>query len=149
MSQKNQGGIKFNGKAAVIDMLKVADPEFRSRLIDGVSRLDPQMGKELQSGVFQFSDLMKMEVKDLQALLSKTHFEVLEIAARGASEPLLRKIQAALSTRMGEDLEESIVRGAKKKRSEVMKAQQMICDLALDMEQRGTIRLQRENDQWV
>lgn len=46
LSKENM--IRVNGRAQVLDLLRVADPVFRETLLRGIERRDPRLARELR-----------------------------------------------------------------------------------------------------
>jgi len=147
MSSKN--GIRIDGKAEAIALLKNSDPAFREKLLQGIRERDPQLAEELSQNFFSFDDIEQLETRDLQKLLMQIPDQMLALALRGMDENFLGKILNSLSQRKAEDIHDYLVNGPRQRMSDVTNARQQIGQIAQMMNEQGQIVIDRSGDSWV
>ncbi len=138
--------ISPKGVEAVVQMLKKMNHEQRERLLQHISGQNPPLFELIQKQLFTFRDLEKLEVKAIQLLLAVTPKEVLVKALKPCSVALKQKMLSAVSTRVREMIEDDIQRLGLIKLSEVEKAQEFICQKALELEKAGKIIIPGKTD---
>ena len=52
--EQEEGGIRVDGFQQIVDMLKVADPEFRQSLMKRLAAADPKLAKSLKENLSDF-----------------------------------------------------------------------------------------------
>lgn len=102
-------GVARSAPDRVADILNMADETTSRYVIDEISKLDPELGGAVRSGLFLFSDLPTLPDAVIQRILREVDLRKdVAYALYGAEADVTVKIFTNISRRNAEDLQEQI-----------------------------------------
>ncbi|HEU0257112.1 MAG TPA: flagellar motor switch protein FliG [Microbacteriaceae bacterium] len=117
------------GVQPLVDIINRSSVASENALLDALGRRDPELAEEVRSRMLTFSDIVKLEARDVQQVLRGIDTAVLALAMKGAPETVQETIRANISERNRAALDEEMeVMGAQRlskvedARSEVVRA---------------------------
>ena len=129
------------GIPGVLEILRTLDPGSRETLLRNLAEKDPQLVETLKSQLFTFESLVKISPRSLQRLLRRVPEATLALALRDTPNSLRAVLYSHLSKRQGEEIQETLLTGPKRPKSEVLRARHSILELAHQLEESGEIHL--------
>lgn len=136
------GGVK-----PLVEIINRSDRTTERSILDGLSKLSPELANEIRSQMFMFEDIVGIEDRSLQLVLRQVDGKELATALKGVREDVRDKVIHNLSERAAEDLVEEIqVLGAVRLRT-VEEAQAKVIKVIRSMEESGQIVLRRGDDE--
>src|SRR5690606_11254007 len=133
-------------KVATIDGLKRAadlvsrlDGEIGEKLLDSIDRTNEGLALAIKRSMFTFEDLLKVDNRDLQAVLKEVSSEQLRLALKSASPEMRDHVLGAMSRRAAEMLLDDLESMGPIKLSMVEDAQGQIVEVALQLQGDGKI----------
>lgn len=93
---------------ASAEILSQLTTEVSKRILDAITKQDPELGRRVAEALFTFDDLVRVEDKDLQRLLGKINQSDLKVALRKCPEAITDKVFKNMSERVGTALKEEI-----------------------------------------
>ena len=127
----------------VAQMLNVSDPSLTKSILERLNKESPQIANEIQSLMFVFEDLVKIDGKGMQKVLAEVDKADLTLALRAAPPEIKTKLLDNLSSRAKEAIMEEMELMGPKPLSEIEAAQKRILQLVRGMEERGEIQVNR------
>ncbi len=127
----------------VAQMLNVCDPSLTKSILERLNKDSPQLANEIQSLMFVFEDLVKVDTKGIQKILAEVDKGDLTLSLRAAPPDIRGKLLDNLSTRAREAIQEEMELMGPKPLSEIEAAQKRILQLVRGMEERGEIVVNR------
>jgi len=121
---------KFDGVAAVAEMLNQMDPADRQRLLADVAKRDPSLATKIEDQLFTFESIASLDDPSVQLLLRNVQPSVLALALRSAPDKLNATIFRNLSIRTADALREEMDNSPARKISDVHAAQAAIVKVA-------------------
>jgi flagellar motor switch protein FliG len=121
------------------DLLRNLERDDRKEILDALLAKDPEAAEKVKKLIYLFEDLLRIENRSLQALLSEVDVKTLARALRGASDQFKQKILANLSTRAGETLNEESALLTTVPASTVREAQAAIVDIMQRLDKDGKL----------
>ncbi len=84
----------------LVNLLQKFEREERLRLIDVLNESDPELAKQIDDLLYDFTDLMRIEDRSVQKILSQLEQRTVALAIKTASEDLMQKVMKNLSERV-------------------------------------------------
>lgn len=137
---------KLDGFQSAIEMLQGLDLESQKKLIDQISKKDPEMAEKLKGHLVSFEDLKYLTTTMVMRLLKEIRIEDLGLALRASSKELIEHFSTMLSQNMRRDLEDSL-RGKPRALSEVLDTQKKIIQVVLALRDKGEIVISKDKSQ--
>ena len=135
------GGVK---RAA--DILTQAGRDTGRAVLDALQAGTPDLAGAIESHLFVFDDLAKLQPRALSRVLSSADQTVLARAMRGCDAALAEKIMGAVSERVAQALAEEIENTGPLRVSDVEDAQRTVVEATLALAESGEIALGAEAD---
>lgn len=85
---------------SLIGILQSVEREERLRLMESLTQHDPQLAAQLDNSLYDYADLLRIEDRSLQKLLSQLEQRVVATALKTAPEDLRQKVFKNLSERV-------------------------------------------------
>ncbi|MBM4304111.1 MAG: flagellar motor switch protein FliG [Deltaproteobacteria bacterium] len=133
------GGSQFGGVAAVAELINSLDRKTMNSLMTRLEDNDPILSKELKQYIFSFADIVKIDVRGIQAVLREVDNNKLTLALKSASDELKEKIMSAMSERAAAMLKDDLEAMSPQKVSDVEKAQREIVGIVQKLEKEGKL----------
>ena len=133
---KQMGGIR-----PVAEILNFVDNATESRVMDGLTELEPDLSDRIRQLMFTFEDLGKVDDQSMQVLIREVEKDKWVMSMRTASPNLKKKIFGNMSDRAGTLLKEEIESMGPVRLRDVETAQREVIDLARRLEAEGKVVL--------
>ena len=124
--------------AAVLNQL---ESDIATKIVDRIRAADPDRAGAIEQEMFHFNDLLRIDAKALQLVLSEVKPERLALALKGIPEELRAGIFAALPDTVSKIVREEIETIGRVPVSEVQSARQELTNLALQLDREGKIHI--------
>jgi flagellar motor switch protein FliG len=134
------------GIQPLVEIINRSDVSTERSVLDGLQERDPELAEEVRSRMLTFSDIVKLERRDVQRILRGVNVSVLALAMKGASGPVLEMIHANVSERNLEVLESEISSLGPVRASQVEEARAEIVRSIRELEAEGTITVRRGDE---
>lgn len=141
---KTMGGYKV-----AAEIMNNLDGSIEVELMDGIKRIDEDMGNQIQDLMFVFDNLVDVDDRGIQALLREISSEVLVVALKGADDNLKEKIFKNMSKRAAELLRDDLDAKPPMRLADVEAAQKEILVAARRMADAGEIILGGSGEQML
>jgi len=132
--------------AAIMNSFNKKDSQ---RIIRALTKRDKDIARMIEDEMFIFTDLLRLEPKDLGALVRSIEAEVLVPALKGADPELRDKIYACMSSRAAQSIQDEIQERGPMPMSEVIEAQKQVVAAAKRLADAGDIVIGGGGDEYV
>jgi len=129
----------YGGVDSIVNMLLESDRATEKKIIEGIEQEYPDIANSIRNQMFLFEDLIKMDNKDIQAVLKEVETGDLVLALKVSSDELKELILGNMSTRASKTLMEDLEVLGPVKLKFVEEAQQKIVGVVRKLEEEGTI----------
>jgi flagellar motor switch protein FliG len=148
----NQSGDGDDGHARAVEftaqVLSQLDSETASRVVERVRAHDPERARAIEQEMFHFEDLLTLDRRTLQAVLSEVKAERLALALKGIDQERREAVLAALTDENREVVREEMETMGRVLMRDVQAARREITSVALRLDHEGKIRV-RAGDELV
>lgn len=134
------------GIQPLVEIINRSDVSTEKSVLDGLQERDPALAEEVRSRMLTFSDIVKLERRDIQRILRGVNVSVLALAMKGASGPVLETVHANVSERNLEILESEINSLGPVRASQVEEARAEIVRSIRELEAEGSITVRRGDE---
>lgn len=148
-AEQGMQGATRNRFKNIAEMLNLAEPAITKTILDRLGKDEPDAAVEIQSMMFVFEDLVKIDDRDMQKVLGSIDKDLLPLALKTASPELNDKLLGNMSKRARETLEEEIEILGPKPLAEVEEAQKQIVDIVRKMSDDGEIQISSGKEELV
>lgn len=133
----------FEGVSLLAQVLNNAPQEVERQLVTEMSAANAQLAELLRDALFVFDDITKLNDRAIQEILKAADTRVLATAMKGAEDHVNERIYKNLSERARQNLAEEIefLRGVRA--SDIRDAQKRIVAIVRQLEEAGTIAIER------
>jgi flagellar motor switch protein FliG len=140
MATNSEKKKNFDGVQAVVDMLNQMNPIERERLMNDLSKKNPQVADSIRKRIFTFQDLVGWVDRDLQVLLREISQPKLVLALRGTDPEFKKKFLKNVSARLAVSLQEEMDLQGPQRKSDVLAAQSEVIEIAKKLISQGKIQ---------
>jgi flagellar motor switch protein FliG len=133
--------VHFNGPAILAAMMREVDPKFRKALYEKLGKISPILLKVVEQFEFVFSDLILLEDKSLQLLLTKFPDTDWLIAWKLCDEKLKDRLLENMSPRKKEDFLHQAQQQPRLLKQQVVRTQMTIAKAAKALLADGKLRM--------
>ncbi|HEV7949214.1 MAG TPA: flagellar motor switch protein FliG [Glaciihabitans sp.] len=133
------------GVQPLVDIINRADAATERAILEGLDARDPHLAEEIRSRLLTFSDIVRLESRDIQLVLRAVDVAVLAIAIKGSSDLVQHAIHNNLSERNRELLAEEISLMGGVRMSQVEDARAEVVRAIRELEEAGSLTLHRED----
>lgn len=138
------------GIQPLVDIINRADAVTERALLDALEARDPELAEQVRSRMLTFTDLVKLERRDVQLVLRGIDVAILALAMKGASESLTDTIRNNVSERNRDMLDDQIAASGPARLSQVEEARATIVRVIRDLEAQGIITVRHaDEDEYV
>ena len=127
----------------VAEILNMVGRSTERSVLDGMAREHPEMAEEIKNLMFVFEDIVAIDDRSLQKILSQVDTKALAMALKTASDPIKEKVFGNLSKRAGQTIAEELELLGPRPLSEVEEAQKGVLDVIKRMQDDGEITVNR------
>lgn len=140
----------IGGVQPLVDIINRSSVAAERALLEELDQRDPELAAEVRSRMLTFTDIVKLEARDVQQVLRGVDVATLALAMKGAPEATREVIRANLSERNIEALEEETAVLGAVRLSRVEEARSEIVRAIRDLATEGKITVQRsDEDEYV
>ncbi len=141
--------MKLGGKSDIAKIVNAMPKPSSDRFLKSVKKRDKVMGQAIEDEMFIFENLNDLDAKSLGLLLRSVNSEVLTLALKGASQPLVDKALGSMSSRAAQGIRDDMADRGPTKRAEVEEAQKSIIMTARQLAEEGQLSLGGRGDDYV
>ncbi|MBI1389411.1 MAG: flagellar motor switch protein FliG [bacterium] len=131
------------GVDALAELLNQVEPSASKKILESMQTQDPELAAEVKSRMFTFDDLIMLDDRAMQRVLSSIDMKELAAALKGAGDDLRKQVFHNLSTRAARNLQEDMEMMGPVRVQQVEESQQKILNLLKSMEESGQIFIGR------
>jgi flagellar motor switch protein FliG len=141
MNQKNaENGIFINGKKQVIELLKTMEAADKARLLKNLRVRNPSLAKELTESCISFESIWDLNDESLKTVVSQVQPAILGLALSLVNVKNQRRVLSLISREMALKAFDIMQKDLTSNRSECMRAQQKILELAMNLHRNRIIQ---------
>lgn len=141
MSQKTaENGIFINGKRQVIELLQQMDAADKSRLLKNLRVRNPALAKELTESCISFESIWDLDDSGLKTLVSQIQPTILGLALSLVHVKNQRRALGLIPREMALKAFDIMQKDLTSNRSECIRAQQKILELAMNLQRNRIIQ---------
>jgi len=133
--------IPVNGKAQIIDMLRVMPVDERRALLKNMGQMDKKRTVELMELSISMSNIEGLEESEIQLIVESCSAPVLGVALKNCPEGLQRKALRSLDRKKAEEAFEMLSTAISDEKENIMRAQRRVLQTALDLHKKGAVSL--------
>jgi len=131
----------LGGIVSVAEILNRLDSKMMNSVLTRIEDKDPLLGNRLRHHLFTFSDIFKLEHRELQLVVRELPSERLVLALKSATKEIREKIFSAMSARAAETLKEDLESLGPQKVIDVEAAQREVVAVVRRLEGEGKIAI--------
>ena len=140
--QEAAGGVQ-----PLVDIINRSSVASEKALLEELDRRDPELADEVRSRMLSFTDIVRLEARDVQQVLRGIDTAVLALALKGAPDAVQEAIRANLSERNREALQDEIEVVGAVRLSKVEDARAEIVRAIRQLDADGVISVQRGDEE--
>jgi flagellar motor switch protein FliG len=125
--------------AAAAVLSKMAKP-LDQQLLRAIGKRDKALAQDIADEMFVFADVLKLDTKNLSAVVRAVDAAVLVLAMRTMSDPERERMLAGLSARAADTIRDELAEAAPVALSDVESAQKAIVGIVRQMENDGALQ---------
>ncbi len=137
------GNQDVGGPKVVADILNLTGSTIEKNVLDQMDATDPETAESVRNLMFVFSDISKLNDREIQGLLREVEQNDLVIALKGAEEDVKEKILGNMSERIRTFVTEEMEFAGPMRLSEVEDVQLRIVQQVRQLEEQGQIQIVR------
>lgn len=138
------------GVQPLVEIINRSDVAVERAVLEGLEERDPELAEEVRSRMLVFTDIVKLDPRDVQQVLRGIDVSVLALAMKGTTDQVTATIQENLSERNRELLDDERGSLGPVRMSQVEESRAAIVRIIRDLEAQGVITVQRgEEDEYV
>lgn len=139
----NETGMASGGTSVVANILNAATISTERLVLEDIEVRDPDLAEEIKKLMFLFEDILDLEDRVVQRVISEIDKKDLVIALKGSSGPLVKKFTKNMSNRASSILIEDMDALGPVRVKEVEEAQQRIIQRVKQLEELGQISIRK------
>jgi flagellar motor switch protein FliG len=152
LALSSQSGVGEDGHARAVEftaqVLNQMDSETASRVVERIRAQDPERARAIEQEMFHFEDLLRLDRRTLNTVLSEIKPESIAMALKGIDRDRQQVVLAGLSDENREVVREEMDALGRVAMRDVQAARREITAIALRLDHEGKIRI-RAGDEMV
>ncbi|MFO1046104.1 MAG: FliG C-terminal domain-containing protein [Planctomycetaceae bacterium] len=124
---------------SLIGILQSVEREERIRLLESLTERDPELATQIDNLMYDFTDVMRLEDRSIQKLLSQLEQKIVAMALKTAPEDLRQKVLKNLSERVRAALNEEMELLATVPPSKAEAARREVANVIRAQDKEGTL----------
>jgi flagellar motor switch protein FliG len=140
MSQNTEKGVFINGKNQVIELLQRMEASDKAKLLKNLRMRNPALAKELTESCISFESIWDLDDEGLKTVVSQIKPAILGLALSLVHTKNQRRALSLISRDMALNAFEIMQKDLTSNRSECIRAQQKVLDLALSLHRNRIIQ---------
>lgn len=145
----DRGGSVSGGSEKLAEILKNMDSKTGDAILAGLKNRDPCVAMRIQDRMIAFSDIAHALDQGLQKALAEIDPRLIALALKKTEKAVADKIISNLSRSRAALLREEFAALGPRRLSEVKAAQSEIVSILKKYEEKGHLKFQRKDDEWV
>ncbi|MCP5035288.1 MAG: flagellar motor switch protein FliG [Actinomycetia bacterium] len=137
------------GIDSLVELLTLTNKVVEDVIMEGLIEVDRELAAEVRAKMFTFADLRLLDDRDMQAVLRSVDTSRLPLALKGVADVVRDKVLNNLSSRAKENLLDEIELLGSVRMTDVEEAQSEILETVRQLEETGTIVINRGGDDFV
>ena len=134
------------GVQPLVDIINRSDVATERAVLAGLDERDPELADEVRSRMLTFTDIVKLEPRDVQQILRGIDTLVLAAAMKGAPDAVVAKIRENLSERNRELLDDEIQTMGPTRKSHIEESRADVVRAIRELEESGGIVVHRSDE---
>lgn len=143
MSMEDKPG--FKNASEILSKLTLKE---RERILEAISKVEPNLAEALSKSFYQFDDLMYLTPKMLVELLREVDLRVFSLALRGAKKQTVEHILQNVSARIRQDINEVLL-GPPQLAQRVTEAMDQILEIVISKIEKGQLVLSKDSSDTI
>lgn len=143
----NESGLSSGGAHIVANILNAATISTERMVLEEIEIRDPDLAEEIKNLMFLFEDILNLEDRIVQKVISEADKKDLVVALKGADKALIDKFTSNMSNRARSILLEDMDAMGAVRLKEVEDSQQRIIQRIKQMEELGQISIRKTSDE--
>jgi flagellar motor switch protein FliG len=140
---------RTGGEEVAAEILNSVSRTIERRVYGDIRSRAPDLADRIRNLMFVFDDLVYLEDRDMQRLLTDVEQKDLALALKGVSKDLEEKIMNNLSSRVAEMIAEEVDLLGRVRVRDVDEAQSNIMEVARDLEEQEEISRARDSTEYI
>jgi len=145
----SQQGNQFGGVKSLAEIINLVGTSVEKSILDTLTEKNPVLAQEVKNLMFVFEDIVTLEDRSIQGVLTEVDQKDLAMALKSAPEEVQKKIFKNMSDRAATITREEMGYMGPVKIRDVEAAQQKILDVIRDREAKGLLELSKSTDNYV
>jgi flagellar motor switch protein FliG len=141
-SQEILGGVQ-----PLVDIINRSDVATERELLAELDLRDPSLAEEVRSHLLNFTDIVRLEARDVQQVIRGIDAAVLAIAMKGASDEIIELIRGNMSERNRELLDDEVSVLGQVRKTQIEEARAAVVKSIRELEAQGAITIQRGDEE--
>jgi flagellar motor switch protein FliG len=138
------------GASAVAGILNESDISTERSVLESIEAIDPDLAKEIKDQMFLFEDILELDDRTMQTIVSKLDKQDMVTGLKGVDEKIKEKFLSNMSTRAKDILVDDLEAIGPVHVKKVEEAQQNIVKSIKQMDQEGKISIRnKDTDQII
>jgi flagellar motor switch protein FliG len=143
----SDSGLSSGGANIVANILNAATISTERMVLEEIETRDPELAEEIKSLMFLFEDILALEDRVVQRVISEVDKQDLVVALKGADQSLVEKFTSNMSNRARNILLEDMDALGPMRLKEVEDAQQRIIQRIKQLEETGQIAIRKTTEE--
>ncbi len=135
------------GMDSLVEVLNRMDQNSSKNILNSLSQENQELASEIQKQMFTFDDLVRLDDRTMQKLLSNVDLKELAAALKGASEAVKSQIFSNMSSRAATSLQDDMEVMGPVRVKQVEESQQRIINILRDLEEKGEITISHHGNE--
>lgn len=131
------------GIESAVEILNVTERATERNIMESIEETDPELAEEIKKRMFVFEDILLLDDRSIQRVLSEVDSNELAKSLKGIKESVAEKVLGNMSKRASEMIKEEIEYMGPVRVKEVEEVQQKIVGIIRKLEEQGEIVISR------
>ena len=137
------------GIQPLVDIINRSPVAMERALLDGLEQRDPQLAHDVRARLLTFDDIVRLQPRDVQAVLRRVEIPSLAIAVKNAPSAVVAVIESNLSERNRALLRDEVSLLGAVRVSQIEEARSSVVQAIRAMQDEGALVVHREEDELV
>lgn len=137
------------GVNSVVEVLNRVDRATEKMILETLEDKNPELAEQVKKLLFVFEDIVRLDDRYVQLVLSRIDQRDLALALKGAASSVYKKIEQNMSKRASQNLKEELTFLGPVRIRDVEEAQQRIVSVIRKLEEQGEIVIVRGNEDQI
>lgn len=133
--------VEVNQAEVLAEMLRSVSKSLRVELMNELVNTNPELAERVKAKLYLFTDILRIEDRDLQKLLAQVETDYLIVALQRCDQELIDKLLNNLSKRAREMIQEEMEYKQGVSDEEIEAAQQSVVQVIAQLDESGEIKL--------